>query len=61
MSKLGRQPSKKMLRDAIREMCVSCMGGAGTPGYRAEIARCAAIRCPLFAYRPFKGELKEAE
>ena len=53
--KLGRQPSKQSLRDAIKAMCTQCMGGPEESGYRVEIARCSSIRCPLREYRPYQG------
>ena len=61
MAKLGKQPSKKEIRDAIKAMCVQCMGGEESPGFRREIANCSAKICPLRPYRPYKSPVNELE
>ena len=43
-------------KDAIKIFCVECVGGA--PGYRAEIRDCTDMGCPLYPWRPYKGESK---
>jgi len=43
-------------KDAIKIFCVECVGGA--PGYRAEIRGCTDRGCPLYPWRPYKGESK---
>jgi len=37
---------KKPLATAIREMCVSCMGGS-----TKQVALCTSVCCPLWIYR----------
>ncbi len=46
-------------KDAIKIFCVECVGGA--PGYRAEIRDCTDRGCPLYPWRPYKGEKKSEE
>ena len=41
-------------RSAIRAFCLECTGWQ-----RAEVARCMALACPLFSYRPFQEERSE--
>ena len=43
-------------KDAIKIFCVECVGGA--PGYRKEIRDCTDRGCPLYPWRPYKGESK---
>jgi len=40
----GRWP-----KSAIKAFCLECVGWQ-----RAEVARCTALACPLWAYRPFR-------
>ena len=35
----------------IKAFCMECVGWD-----RGEVAACTALACPLYAYRPFKGE-----
>ena len=44
MAELGHIP--KSAAKAIREFCISCMGGS-----RAEVARCTSVACPLWPFR----------
>ena len=46
-------------KDAIKIFCIECVGCA--PGYRAEIRNCTDYGCPLYLWRPYKGEKKEAK
>lgn len=44
----GRAP-----KAAIRAFCRECCGWQ-----RAEVARCTALACPLYVYRPFQSKLR---
>lgn len=49
----------KSRKDAIKIFCIECVGCA--PGYRAEIRNCTDYGCPLYPWRPYKGEEKPSE
>ncbi|MGH9811325.1 MAG: hypothetical protein ACRD9W_29465, partial [Terriglobia bacterium] len=41
------------LRKAINSKCRDCIHDAAAPGsWRAQVAACPCIRCPLWPYRP---------
>jgi hypothetical protein len=44
-----RAMSGRSLRAAVNAFCAECVGWN-----RREIARCTALACPLYSYRPFK-------
>jgi hypothetical protein len=37
--------------NAMREMCIQCMGGRESENYRSRIGECASVDCPIFAFR----------
>ena len=44
---------------AIKAMCYHCLGCTADhyePGVRGEIRGCTSIKCPLWHFRPFRGE-----
>lgn len=38
---------------AIKAMCLHCMGGA-----RLDVASCTSESCPLWCYRPYRGNVQ---
>jgi len=62
-------PIKRAIRkptylNAIKAMCAHCMGCTLDhleEGFREEIRNCIATRCPLFPFRPYKGETRGAK
>jgi hypothetical protein len=61
---------KKSRKAAIDAMCAHCMGCTAKeqgyraedwiePGFREQIRTCSAPGCPLWEFRPFRGELHD--
>lgn len=49
-----RQQPSTSRAEAIRKMCVQCMGGENTPGLRTQIRGCTGKNCPLYPWRPYR-------
>ena len=51
----SKSPRWRYQSEAIRAMCVDCMGGEGPLDAKGEIERCTSVGCPLWPYRFGKG------